>query len=492
MGSFDMYCAICGCSLGWGGKIGSKSPAALNRRRARIARIRAARERGEPDPGTDSDEKEEQENGNETDDEVWHSADEDHSHDPSGSLWLAESYCLAINPQAQGHPNYSFTGPVAFPFHPCCFSILTDVLAGSTDVTTIDKDALYSAMCELVTPYASCLRINYGDINGRDQTWVSIPGEEVSRFSVAHPGTTPEMAEVLVACVADEMFQMRPDSLGITREVRVQDPFAALPPEILPNIFRFLPGDALLALLKASWVAFCTTRHNSFWKWFLKHDMPWLIELRRLLEDPRRGPEPNYKVLYMWLNELTTPSFGMDSPLTGLANRRRIWSVCEELAPRYFRQLQVPLQQTPDDSMLQRAHCRHLVFVSGAREPQGESWSFQRTLFVYSQDEIKNKLFSFSAYWAEDSRLAGLCVMVGKQKRTFGLTDNDMPDLTKTVMCLAMGDCIKEITLLFVTTDPNKDMAASPRVVGLQVRRCPHPETTELARDPSPAPISVS
>lgn len=77
-------------------------------------------------------------------------------------------------------PSYSFTGPAAFPFHPCCLSLLTGVLTGSTDVAKVDKDALYSAMSELVTRYGSRLELDYGGINGNDQTWESIPGEEVS------------------------------------------------------------------------------------------------------------------------------------------------------------------------------------------------------------------------------------------------------------------------------------------------------------------------
>ncbi|KAH6842295.1 hypothetical protein B0I37DRAFT_407388 [Chaetomium sp. MPI-CAGE-AT-0009] len=500
MGCFDVYCAICGCSLVRGGDVGSTSPADLERRRRRVTQKRVELERGKPvNPGPDITVP--------IGEEAWHLENEAHSYDPTlvtrESLeWLTTSCCLGINPQAQGGPKafisggveyyscraavvqagsdpneppgiehkglscYSLTDPAAFPFHPCCLSILADVVTGSTDVTKIDKDALYNAMSELDHPYEACLRINYGNINNGDQTWGSIPGEE---FAATNPGTTPEITDLLANCLADERFQMRQDGLGITRKVHVQDPFAALPPEIQRNIFRFLSRDSLLALLKASWAAFCTTHHNSFWKWFLKHDMPWMTELRLLLDNPRLAPEPNYKALYMWLIQVTTPRFGMDGPFMGLANRRRIWSVCEELAPRYFRQLHVLPRQSPDDTMLQGATCRHLVFVSDVKEPQGESWDLQRTFFAYSQDEIDNKLFCLSAYWTENDSLAGLCVIVDRQKRSFGLTDDDMPHLTKTAMCLARGDYVTTIILLAATTDPNRAITASPVVVGMKV-----------------------
>jgi hypothetical protein len=99
MSSYDVYCAICGCSL-VGGEMGSNAPGALRRRRAIVARTRAARERGDPDPESeDEDERE--------DDDDWWPEEEDRSYDPElvseESLgWLTEGRCLGINPQASG------------------------------------------------------------------------------------------------------------------------------------------------------------------------------------------------------------------------------------------------------------------------------------------------------------------------------------------------------------------------------------------------------
>ncbi|KAH6617563.1 hypothetical protein F5144DRAFT_499211 [Chaetomium tenue] len=481
MGIFDTYCAICGCSLE-GATIGSNAPSALRWRHARVARKRQERESGEFDPDAYSDEEEVVEYGDDAVDEVWYPQDEGRSYDPTlvtleSMSWLEESYCLAVNPQAPGGPAYSFIGPAAFPFHPCCFSILTDVLTGSTDVAKVDKDALYGAMSERVIHYRSFLELDYGEISGIDQTWESIAGEE---FSVTNPGTTPEITNLLVHCLADGRFQARSDSLKIDREIPVQDPFAGLPVEILHTILRFLSGDTLISLRRASWAVFCMTRHNSFWKWFLKHEMAWLTELRPLLSDPRPGPEPSYRALYLWLDKATAPRYGVEGPFMALANRRRIWSVCEQLSPHYFRQLQVP-QQQPDYNMLQEATCRHLALISGVDQPS-QSWDVQRTLFAYSQDEMKNKLFFFSVYWAEGHRLAGLSVTVDKENRTFGLTDDNMPHLTRTTMCLALGEYITAIILTLQTTDPNKHATASPYVVRMEVRGRSHPEPADLAR----------
>ena len=297
---------------------------------------------------------------------------------------------------------------------------------------------------------------------------------------MANPGATPEITDLLEASLTDNRFQLPPDGFKIAREVQVLDPFAALPTEILHNIFRFLSGDTLVALRKASWAAFCTTRDNSFWKWFLKHGMPWLTEMRLLLDKTRPGPEPSYRALYLWLDKVTIPRYGMEGPFMGLANRRRIWSVCEQLAPRYFRRLQVTPQQRPDHSILQEATCCHLAFVTGVEQPQSQSWNVQRTLFAYSQDEMKDKVFFFSVYWIEGYGLAGLSVMVDKQKRSFGLTDS-MPHLTKTTTALAMGDYITAIILTIKTTDPNKPANASPQVVSMEVRKRPYLQHVESA-----------
>lgn len=68
-----------------------------------------------------------------------------------------------------------------FPFHDCCFEILTKAITGLEDAGNIDKDVLYNAMASRLPSKASAtyLDLDYGDFLGRDQCWESIPGEEV-------------------------------------------------------------------------------------------------------------------------------------------------------------------------------------------------------------------------------------------------------------------------------------------------------------------------
>ncbi|KAK4041711.1 hypothetical protein C8A01DRAFT_45146 [Parachaetomium inaequale] len=458
MSFYDTYCAICGCSL-ISGRIGSDAPGALRRRRAMVAQTRAARERGDPDPKKTEHEEERM------DGEDWWSEDENRCYDPTlvseESLeWLAASRCLGINPEASGNSNYT-TFEAVFPFHQDCFDVLTNVLVGSRDVAKIDKDALYDAMSELVAPLdAVCLKLDYGSVSGRGRHWVSEPGEE---FSVTSPATTPEVTKALERFLADDAFGLRPDSLGITRE-----------PQILLNIFRFLSGDALLALLKSSWPAFCATRRNAFWKWFLKHDMPWLTELGPLLLDKQRdGPELSYKALYLWLDKVMAPRYGMEGPFLSLANRRRIWGVCEQLAPYYVRRLQEISLDEPDPSILEHAICGHMALISDDKPPPSGSWTLQRTLFVYSADEVKHRATIFEAYWGEGGRLVGFGAVVGRQKqRVFGLNGAELPHITRTATRIAASDRVTAITVVIATADPNQATTSPPAVVAILVRTC--------------------
>ncbi|KAA8651250.1 F-box protein [Aspergillus tanneri] len=122
------------------------------------------------------------------------------------------------------------------------------------------------------------------------------------------------------------------------------NPFGRLPLEIVERICLYLPGESLKALIQASLSIRLLTQDNFFWKRFMQWDMPWFWELHAS-QALKKGPEDlNYKRLYLLLDSMTAPRYGMDDlSVIGVANRRRIWGVCEQLAPHYFKSL----HQTP-------------------------------------------------------------------------------------------------------------------------------------------------
>ncbi|KAK3303774.1 uncharacterized protein B0T15DRAFT_541215 [Chaetomium strumarium] len=513
MGGFDTFCALCGCSL-VGSEIGSTAPGALRRRERIVARKCEALERGDSisdmeDDEDEDDDKDREDGADEEDgEESWWPDTEDRSYDPrlvswESLTWLSESCCLGVNPRAEGDsrafisgksvecdsggievemgddPNQPPTGTslfcyskqdqsglLVFPFHYCCFNILAQVLTADDDTTKIDKDALFDTMAGLVKTHSVCLDIDYGSISGQDQRWESIPGEE---FSVTNPSPSPSITALLAQYLAKDVFQLRPDRLGITRDPCVQDPFSSLPPKVLHNVLRFLPGNDLLGLLKASWPAFSATRRNAFWKWFLKHDMPWLVELWPLLGEEVQRFEVDYKAVYMWLNEATTPRYGMGDSFMVLANRRRIWGVCEQLAPHYYHHLQMRTLDAPEPGILQAAVCRHMISVSDEPVPIG-SRALHKTLFFYSQEEVGNRPAIYEAYWAESGYLIGLGAVVGKRRRIFGRDGAEVLNSTKTAIRLESGDRITEMELLVATADPNNGVNALPKVVSVELK----------------------
>jgi len=301
---------------------------------------------------------------------------------------------------------------------------------------------------------------------------VSWTHADAPKFSVTNPAPTPTVTAWLEECLAMAQFELRADSLGTLRTPTVQDPFSRLPPEILIDVFRLLPSDSLRALLNASWPALSATRRNGFWKWFLKHDMPWLWELWPLVAEMEqlRGSEPSYKSLYVWLRKATTPECGMRGPAMHLANRRRIWGVCEQLAPRYFRHLYVtPTVIGPDTSIVESAACHHMAFISNDHAMPDGSWAIQETLFLYSRDEICDKPLILEAYWGESGGLVGLCALFGPQRRVFGVNGADMPHITRTAVRIPGNTLITAMVVNLETSDPNSGGGASPRILSMDV-----------------------
>jgi hypothetical protein len=118
----------------------------------------------------------------------------------------------------------------------------------------------------------------------------------------------------------------------------VKDPFGNIPYDVTYLILQYLSGDSIMAFSRASWTILTRTRNNSFWKKRLSEDMAWFWELQEYLEHSQHRVR-NFKALYLWLDKRTQPLYGLTGAFMGIANRRRIWGPCAELARRYHRKL---------------------------------------------------------------------------------------------------------------------------------------------------------
>ncbi|KAB8233277.1 hypothetical protein ETB97_007484 [Aspergillus alliaceus] len=368
--AYDCYCAICGVGFS-GMHIESPSETAIERRRRWIEKRCRALEAGQDISQIPAEE---------NDAPV-------RSYDPrlvdtDNISWLFKAYCLGSNPPAPGTsgtnkafisgPGYyadigelvvkpgkdlyqpssrktymcydegteEASGPV-LPFHWSCFEILTRALTDATEIENINLDALYSVMSALTNH--SSLHVNYGDDISRSQGryWECVPGAE---YCAKCPTDTPMVDELFQNLTTDSKFKYRSEAGFEPQDPCPSDPFGHLPMEIAQYICMFLPGDSVNALAQASPSVQVIAKDNSFWKRFMRWDMPWFWELQTL----QKQNDVDYRELYMWLNKMTTPRYGMDDlKLMGVANRRRIWGVCEQLASRYNK----TTRRTPVEAM---------------------------------------------------------------------------------------------------------------------------------------------
>jgi hypothetical protein len=158
--------------------------------------------------------------------------------------------------------------------------------------------------------------------------------------------------QYIVTCPADAGLELRetiwkhmPPSLLLAEPLpdlshKVQhDALTILPFDLLHTIIQYLPVHDTLNLMKASHHVCNTTREPTFWRSMIRaHLAPWFWEIESLFV----GDEPqgfDYKRLFLWLDKVTEPKFGMQGPFIGVANRRRIWSVCGPIADAYTQQL---------------------------------------------------------------------------------------------------------------------------------------------------------
>ncbi|KAF7326367.1 putative f-box domain protein [Mycena venus] len=221
-----------------------------------------------------------------------------------------------------------------YPIHQPCLQLLAKVLCSDENIENLDKDILYHAMSSLHGDLASGLDLDYGQPESEfEQTWGPRSGAEVL---VVNPMATPSFTQFLRNAVSTTEFTL-PPSYIITSRVQ-HDPFATIPYDVAHALLLLLPLDTVIALCAASYPihAFFGPSNRSFWRAALFTCMPWFWELHELVRDGTLNPKTtDYKGLFLWADKHTIPREGLRGPFMGVANRRRIWGVCLQLAEEY-------------------------------------------------------------------------------------------------------------------------------------------------------------
>jgi hypothetical protein len=118
-----------------------------------------------------------------------------------------------------------------------------------------------------------------------------------------------------------------------------EDIFNKLSPELRHEVFKLLPAGSILALKAASLAMHTTTLSREFWKHRLRSEMPWLWEIHDIDVFQSQELEDKTSKLLLDIQKKSQYTSKNDDYIFGLANRRRIWGVCEQIQSRYLEKL---------------------------------------------------------------------------------------------------------------------------------------------------------
>lgn len=480
MGSWSCYCAICGGPFGASSYISRKPRTARFHQRQLKAATKRRERHLEPDadvssesePDDDDEQSETGDDQSESDEESLDAWDEDRSYDPdiisaAETEWTEKVHILGFNPRASGvekafvagpgyyadygsiemheevdDPNwneindyaqglspscyYTDTNDPIFPFHWCCYELLAKCLTdidGSPD--DVDKDLLYNIMLENVgNKYAHCLeKIQYGWVLSHGQFWEAKPGLE---FTVARPTGTSGVKEAVQGMLDSQAFgSLSLDMVNL--EDRVQkDRFKRLSYGILHRIFTILPTEDVLSFAAASWPVHVVLRDNTaFWRQRIKMDLPWFNELHEILaQDETLLESVDVKRMMLWVNKVSDPRMWMRGPLMSLANRRRIWAVCEQFKDQYapkIRKWEENSQTVKDVDKFMGDSAVCLCFPVVSAPASSVTDSTQNAVWFRSWDDIDVRQKTIETFWDDVGSLVGISLSrEGESRRLLG------------------------------------------------------------------------
>lgn len=253
--------------------------------------------------------------------------------------------------------DYSTDSVGAIPLHPECFDILKKVLGRAG--YEVNVDTLYASLIDKHEKSSSCLNFNYYDFDGlTDQYFWLSPGQEAF---MCNPINIAHLNDYLRNLPTSDSTDTPPVSSSelITDH---HDPFSCLPPELITAIMLYIPRDAFIPFVLASPAVRCIQLTNSFFIARIATDMPWAWEI---LDSRRPRTDVDWRAVYMHLHKEAGP--GRTNAIPGLANRRRIWDVCGQVAAIYARRTAEERQSTSQfelpDAVKARATCVYVPHV---------------------------------------------------------------------------------------------------------------------------------
>lgn len=354
-----------------------------------------------------------------------------------------------------------------FPFHWCCYEILTKCLTGSFDDDRLDKDLLYSVMQGLSLDAGTCLRVvDYGDAaRMQGQNWETLAGYE---FIVSHPFNVPGASELTLSMFGTDAFEPKSSCTDLGRGVR-DDPFVRTSYDIIYRISKFISDDELANLARASWPVHALLRNNhQFWRQRLKASFfPWFFELRDLLEqDQALLQTNNAHRIFQWAESMTRPKKWLAGPLMGVANRRRIWSVCEQLGGRYWpEKAEKDDTSMSDEEKLTRRYSESIPLVTVSSPEATKLNPTRKVYWARSWSEVQSESKTLEIFWNREGSLVGIALTPdGQERRLLGMAGSD-DGMVRESMSLGAGEWVTDLIVhIPVPTHVNNDqLMTSPK-----------------------------
>ncbi|KAI5456951.1 hypothetical protein BGZ63DRAFT_408421 [Mariannaea sp. PMI_226] len=527
MGGWDIYCAICGGPLKpVSDDISRKQRTARFRRLHRNGGVEGDDVESQPEEDNEAQQNEDGDDGDDgsimsEDEESLATSEEEVSYDPdvispADVEWVESVHVLGCNPEAASTSKAFISGPCGpggfdgtveiapgddrfcyfvddseypiFPFHWCCFELLSKALTGKTDPDLIDKDILYKVWLGLGSNDKCRLpTIDYGD-PGPDgsQYWLAEAGKE---FFVVDPMKTPHgLTDLIASTIEGSAFNDPPPHPDLAPRVQ-HDPFLKLPADLIDSIAFLLPTKDLFNLLNASWVAFSTLSNNTgFWMRCIRGHMPWFFEAHDFLDKSDKLNGKSRKMIYRWLDQVTYPRRHISGPFMSIANRRRVWHVCEQLAEKYLPMLR---QKGPNEGLdaaeklirSQSISSKISCIYTQTSTNWGPNWEIVSSFWVKSWDTIFLEESTIETFWDSSGSLVGLGVSSAGSCRLLGIDDTN-DGVVRQKDPVPKYDWITGI-ILHVSSSDIKGITVSSKCHGdvhIRETRHGHPQRAFLAR----------
>ncbi|KAF2708092.1 hypothetical protein K504DRAFT_468469 [Pleomassaria siparia CBS 279.74] len=230
----------------------------------------------------------------------------------------------------------------SYAFHDACYDVLlrsVGKLGANPDPMQFDTYVMYHLMHSIETEGEPELEKEEKLESLKNEPWscVLVLGEE---YVTWNPSEKASNLDNLKTVFQSPKFTCTPESRPLTTTTKVShDPFTALHYDILHLITQQLSTPDIFSLIHASPYIYRMTDNPTFWKHMMGRDIfPWFWEAMKLINGCELPEHFDYKGAYLWMDKVVRPKFGMTGPWMGVANRRRIWKLCVQLADSYHKE----------------------------------------------------------------------------------------------------------------------------------------------------------